>query len=158
MAENQNKDQKKHVYKVTPPPISDEADASARDDEYVTRPIQMGTEHITSMQRNLSAQVHVEVIQALGFSSPFDLCHTIDDRSSEAVRERLLSTPCRQDWGDMRRLFSSRAKEKSKKLSAAEVRDVVSVLLESVGLGFDKNKTGQRNGANLTTTKYIRQW
>ena len=100
----------------------------------------------------------MEVIQALGFSGPFDLCHTVDNLSSGHVRERVLSTRCFQEWSDMRKLFSSRAKKKSEDWSAAEVREVVSVVLESVGLGLTTTKrTRQRNGAYLTITRHKRQ-
>ena len=94
-----------------------------------------------------------EVIQALGFKGPFDLCHTIDDLSLGIVREHVLSTHCFQKWSDMRRLFSLDAKAKSQVWSAAEVRDVVSILLGSIGLGLTSKRTRQRNGAYLTTTR-----
>ena len=49
-----------------------------------------------------------------------------------------------QRWSDMRKLFSSKAREKSKEWFAAEVQDVVSILLESVGLGLTTELTRQK--------------
>ena len=107
---------------------------------------------------SLRTEAVVEVIRALGFSGPFDLCHTIDNLSTGQVRERVLSTHCFQEWSDMRKLFSSRIKRKIDGWSAAEVREVVSIVLESIGLGLTTTKrTRQRNGGYSTTTKTTMQ-
>eukprot|EP00891_Asterochloris_glomerata_P005840 jgi/Astpho2/5840/Aster-02351 len=107
---------------------------------------------------SLRTEAVVEVIRALGFSGPFDLCHTIDNLSTGQVRERVLSTHCFQEWSDTRKLFSSRIKRKIDGWSAAEVREVVSIVLESIGLGLTTTKrTRQRNGGYSTTTKTTMQ-
>ena len=53
------------------------------------------------------------------------------------------------DWSDMRKLFSSRAKEKTNKWSATGPSCRQRIVGECRPW-FDKNKTVQRNGAYLT--------
>ena len=97
---------------------------------HLPAPCRYGTQVADTMRTRAVA----EVIQALRFSGPFDLCHRIGGLSSGAVRRRVLSTRCFQGSSDMRKLFSSNAKKKSEHWFAEEVLEVVRLVLESIGL------------------------
>ena len=120
---------------------------------HLPAPCRYGTQVADTMRTRAVA----EVIQALGFSGPFDLCHRLGDLSSGAARQRVLSTRCFQGWSDMRKLFSSHAKKKSEHWYAEEILEVVRLILDNIGLKLVTKRTRPRSRGAPARRRHTRK-